>query len=46
MKITYQWKENGADKEDVHVAVQPAETYTIRCQAKPEMKSIVLELAP
>jgi hypothetical protein len=25
--------------------VTPGETYQIRCQSKPEMKSIVLELA-
>jgi hypothetical protein len=45
VKITYLWKENGVDKQDVHVATQPAETYSIRCQARPEMKSIILELA-
>ncbi len=46
VKITYLWNENGVEKKDVHVAAKPRETYTIRCQAKPEMKSIALELAP
>jgi hypothetical protein len=44
VKITYSWRENGAEKSDVHVARSERDTYTIRCQAKPEMKSIVLEL--
>jgi hypothetical protein len=44
VKVTYLWSENGAEKKDVHVANDPRETYTIRCRAKPEMKSIVLEL--
>ena len=45
VKITYVWEEDGIEKRDVHVAAKPEETYTIRCDAKPEMKSIVLELA-
>ena len=45
VKITYVWEEGGIEKQDVHVAANPQETYTIRCQSKPEMKSIVLELA-
>jgi hypothetical protein len=44
VKITYAWTENGVEKKDIHVAANPRETYTIRCQARPEMKSIVLEL--
>ncbi|MHB1035627.1 MAG: hypothetical protein ACYC35_11800 [Pirellulales bacterium] len=45
VKITYVWEEGGLEKRDVHVATKPEETYTIRCASKPEMKSIVLELA-
>jgi hypothetical protein len=44
VKITYVWTENGAEKKDVHVAARPHEIYLIRCEAKPEMKSIILEL--
>jgi hypothetical protein len=44
VKITYLWNENGVENKDVHVAAKPRERYTIRCQAKPQMKSIVLEL--
>jgi hypothetical protein len=46
IKVTYAWAENGVEKKDVHVTTKPTETYTIRCDAKPLMKSIVLELAP
>lgn len=45
VKITYNWEENGQAKQDVHVAKQPDEKYTINCAAKPAMKSVVLELA-
>jgi hypothetical protein len=45
VKVTYLWDENGQPKQDVHVARQPRETYTITCASKPVMKSIVLELA-
>jgi hypothetical protein len=45
VKVTYLWEENGAPKEDVHIAKSADETYTIHCAAKPVMKSIVLELA-
>jgi hypothetical protein len=45
VRVTYSWEENGQLKRDVHVARKPQETYTIRCAAKPLMKSIVLELA-
>jgi hypothetical protein len=45
VKITYLWQENGAAKQDVHVAKSPEEAYTIACAAAPLMKSIVLELA-
>ena len=45
VKVTYVWDENGAEKQDVHIAAKPSETYTIKCDAKPTMKSIILELA-
>ncbi len=45
VKVTYQWEENGQAKTDVHTARQPAEKYTIQCEAKPVMKGITLELA-
>jgi len=45
VKVTYVWEEGGLEKRDVHVAAKPDETYTIRCSSKPEMKSIILELA-
>jgi hypothetical protein len=45
VKVTYVWEEGGLEKRDEHVAKGPKETYTIQCASKPEMKSIVLELA-
>jgi len=45
VKVTYAWDEDGRSKQDVHLARQPRETYTINCAGKPVMKSIVLELA-
>ena len=45
VKVTYVWEEGGIEKRDVHVAAKPKETYTIQCRSKPEMKSIILELA-
>jgi hypothetical protein len=45
VKVTYSWDEDGQSKQDVRVARQPRETYTINCAVKPVMKSIVLELA-
>jgi hypothetical protein len=45
VKVTYTWEENGQPKQDVHVARQPQETYTITCATKPLMKAIVMELA-
>jgi hypothetical protein len=45
VRVAYQWEEDGQPKQDVHVALQPQETYTIRCAAKPVMKAITLELA-
>ena len=43
VKITYTWDENGQPKQDIHIAKQPAETWTIKCESKPAMKAIVLE---
>ncbi len=45
VKITYAWDENGQEKQSVHIASKPADVYTIKCDAKPTMKSIALELA-
>jgi hypothetical protein len=45
VKITYLWGEDGADKQDVHIAQSPEETYQIDCAAQPRLKSIILELA-
>jgi hypothetical protein len=45
VRVKYGWEEGGTAKEHVHVARKPAETYSIRCDGKPVMKSIVLELA-
>jgi hypothetical protein len=45
IRVTYQWEENGQPKQDVHVARQPRESYTITCAAKPAMKAITLEWA-
>ena len=46
VQITYVWDEAGQEKKDVHVAKEPTETYTIKCEAKPALKSVTLELAP
>jgi hypothetical protein len=45
VRVTYAWEENGQPRQDVHVARQPQERYTITCATTPAMKSIVLELA-
>jgi len=45
VKVTYVWEENGQERKDVHVARAAEETYTLRCAARPLMKSIVLERA-
>lgn len=44
VKVTYLWEENGQPKQDVHVAKAAEDNYTIKCDSKPAMKSIVLEL--
>jgi hypothetical protein len=43
VKITYVWEENGQEQQHVHVARQPSESYTIRCDGVPLMKTITLE---
>jgi hypothetical protein len=45
VQVTYVWEEAGAEMRHVHVANSPTETYTIKCEATPRMKSIILELA-
>jgi hypothetical protein len=45
VKITYVWDENGQEKTSVHIASKPSDVYTIKCDAKPTMKSIALERA-
>jgi hypothetical protein len=43
VRMTYAWEENGQPKQHVHVAKAADEQFTIRCERKPVMKSIVLE---
>ena len=45
VQVTYVWTEDGVEKRDVHVATSPEESYTIKCDAAPLMKSLILELA-
>jgi hypothetical protein len=45
VKVTYVWEEGGLEKKNVHVANKPNETYKIKCDSKPVMKSIIVELA-
>ena len=45
IKVTYVWEEDGAQKRDVHVARAATESWTIRCDGKPLMKSLVVEPA-
>jgi hypothetical protein len=45
VQVTYVWEEGGIEKKDVHVATKPSETYKIKCDSKPVMKSIIVELA-
>jgi hypothetical protein len=44
VKVTYAWDENGQPKQDVHIAKQADENYTLHCDSKPVMKSIAVEL--
>jgi hypothetical protein len=43
-RVTYTWEENGQAKQDVRVARNRKETWTVSCSARPLMKSIVLDL--
>lgn len=45
VRVTYVWEENGQERKDVHVARAAEESWSIRCGAKPLMKSILLERA-
>jgi hypothetical protein len=45
VRVTYLWEEGGLEKQDVHVAKKPDETYQITCESTPVMKSLILELA-
>ncbi|MFB3891751.1 MAG: hypothetical protein ACE15C_06980 [Phycisphaerae bacterium] len=45
VKVTYLWDEGGVEKKDEHVAAKADDTWTIKCEGKPRMKSIILELA-
>ncbi|HYF50750.1 MAG TPA: hypothetical protein VEJ63_15155 [Planctomycetota bacterium] len=45
VKVTYVWDENGAEKRHEYIARKADEAYTIKCDAAPTMKSIVLEVA-
>jgi hypothetical protein len=45
IKVTHVWEENGAERRDVHVSRSAAETWTIRCDGKPLMKSLIVEPA-
>jgi hypothetical protein len=44
VKITYVYDEDGKEKQDVHTAAKADESYHIKCDSKPTMKSITLEL--
>ena len=45
VKVTYLWTEGGKEKQDVHVAKSPSETWEITCGGAPVMKSYIVELA-
>jgi hypothetical protein len=45
VKVTYLWEENGQEKKDEHVSKAAEESYTIKCESKPKMKSITVEVA-
>ena len=45
VKVTYVWDEDGKEKRDEHVAKTAQDSWTIKCDAKPVMKSIIMELA-
>jgi hypothetical protein len=45
VKVTYAWEEAGKARQHVHVARRAREAYTIRCAARPMMKSLTVALA-
>jgi hypothetical protein len=45
IRVTYVWEEDGVEKRDVHVARQATDAWTIRCEGKPLMKSLIVEPA-
>jgi len=45
VKVTYLWTEGGKQKQDVHIAKSPGETWEITCGNSPVMKSFIVELA-
>lgn len=45
VKVTYLWEEGGIEKKHEHVARTPRETFTITCESRPTMKSLIVEQA-
>jgi hypothetical protein len=45
VKVTFTWEEDGRPRDNVHIARQPEETFTLDCAARPVMKTLMLELA-
>jgi hypothetical protein len=43
VKVTYRWKEEGHEKQDIHIARAADEAYAIHCAQKPVMESIIVE---
>ncbi|MCL2640509.1 MAG: hypothetical protein FWD53_06675 [Phycisphaerales bacterium] len=46
VKVSYLWSEGGVDKSDVRVVTSENDTWTIKCETKPTLKSLVVELVP
>jgi len=44
VKITYNWEENGKEKQHTHIARSPNDTWKINCATKPLLKSYTVEL--
>lgn len=45
VQVTYMWEEGGLPKTDVRVVKTAEDTWKIKCESKPVMKSIIMELA-
>jgi hypothetical protein len=43
VKVTYLWTEDGVEKRDARTITRESETYSIRCEKKPVMKSVTVE---